>query len=114
LLGEFAKRSRHHRPWLSRFRIAGIITIAAAIGDPAKIAAICHRHRHLMTARRHHVAKRRLHHDIAQVSDQIGFDRPRKSMQQNGTLSHRLLRGAHIGNAFKQIGSQKIHTHFAS
>src|SRR5258705_13808551 len=32
-LGELAKRSRHRRPWLSRFGIVGVITIAAAIGD---------------------------------------------------------------------------------
>jgi hypothetical protein len=73
LLGELAKRSRHRRPRLSRFGVVGVITIAAAIGDPAKTAAICHRHRHLMTAGRNHVAERRLLHDIAQVGQQIGF-----------------------------------------
>ena len=114
LLGEFAKRWRHCRPWLSRFGIVGVITIAGAIGDPAKTAAICHRDRHLMTAGRNHVAKRRLLHDIAQVSEQIDFDRFRKSMQQHGTLSHWLLRRMQIGNAGKQIGRQNTRTHFAS
>ena len=67
-----------------------------------------------MTAGRHHVAKRRLLHDIAQVSEQIGFDRSHKPAQQHGALRHRLVRGAHIGNAFEQVGSQNTCTHFAS
>ena len=43
-----------------RYGIVGVVAIAAAVGDPAASAAIGHRHRHLMAARRHHVAERRL------------------------------------------------------
>jgi hypothetical protein len=60
LPGQIEERRRHRRPRLSSFGIVGVIAIAGAIGDPADLAAICHCHRHLMTARRHHMAKRRL------------------------------------------------------
>ena len=43
----------------------------------------------------------RLLDDIAQVSDQIGFDRVRETAQQHGALRHRFVRGTHIGNACK-------------
>ena len=63
LCGQRAKRCRHGRPRCAGFRIDAVVAIAAAVGDPAGAAAIGHRHRHRMAARRHHVAKRRLRHD---------------------------------------------------
>jgi hypothetical protein len=41
-----------------------------------------------MTAGRDHVAKPRLLHDIAQVSEQIGFDRLGEPAQQHGAFCH--------------------------
>jgi hypothetical protein len=45
-----------------------------------------------MAARRHHMAKRRLRHDSAQVHDQTGFERFGKAAQQHSALRHRFAR----------------------
>src|SRR5581483_1980766 len=41
-IGKLAKNRRHCRPRLAGFGIDGIVTIAAAIGDPARATAIGH------------------------------------------------------------------------
>src|SRR5947209_4728352 len=51
LAGQFAKRSRHCRPWLARLRIVSVVAISGAIRDPAEIAAVRHGDGHLMAAR---------------------------------------------------------------
>ena len=78
--------------------IDAIITIAAAIGDPAGVAAIGHRHRHLVTARRGHMTERRLRHDLPQRRKQVGLKPHSEAAQQHGTVSHRFTRRLHIGN----------------
>jgi hypothetical protein len=101
LVSQLAKHRRHRRPRRSGIGIVYIVAIAGAVGDPADPAAICHRHRHLMAARRHHVAKRCRSRDDAQRRDHIGFDRQCESTQQDGALRDRFLRGPQVGSTFK-------------
>jgi hypothetical protein len=95
---QLAKRRRHRRPGFPGIGVDAIVAIAAAIGDPAGVAAIGHRHRHLMAAGREHMPERRLNDDLAQRREQITLDRPCKSAQQHGAIRHRFPRRAHIRN----------------
>jgi len=101
LPGKLAKAIRHRRPGPAAFGIAGTVAVAEAIGDPAQAAAIGHRYRHPVTARRHHVAKWRLVGDILQGNDQLSFDRASEAAQQHGAVGDVFPRGTGLGKALK-------------
>ena len=98
---QFAKAVRHRRPGFAGLGIDAVIAIAAAVGDPAGIAAIGHRHRHLMAARCEHAAERRLRGDLAKCGDQLSLHGLCETAQQHGALRHRLARWPELGDALK-------------
>src|SRR3954462_7541986 len=105
LFRKLAKRSRHGRPGLSRFRIAAIVTIARAIGHPANAAAVRHGHRHLMAARSEHLPKRRLFEYRPDRRDQITFKWHGEAVQKHGAVSDPLLQ--RVRGGFEQISGQR-------
>jgi hypothetical protein len=72
----------HPRPEATSLRIDSVVAIAAAVAQPARLAAVRHRDRHAQTARRRHVSKRSLLRHVVNRVEQRRRFLGRKSAQK--------------------------------
>jgi hypothetical protein len=83
--GQVFENLRHRWPGTVGVWISSGVSVAGLVGNPAGGAAVGHRYRHAVAARRQHVTKRRLVDYAPQLGDQLPIDGTGVRAQQHGT-----------------------------
>ena len=101
--GEFKEAIRHRWPRLTTLGIDAVVSIAGAVRDPAGGAAIGHRHRHHVAARRGHVPERRLVDDRLQRAQDISLEREGIAVQKHGAVGHDFAKWVTGSDGIEQV-----------